>query len=146
MVVKVGTQLECVCGSTFIKVHTTQKFCQDAECKRERARGRWNKWAEKDGSRELRTDYQRRFRKETHYSRKWEVKARYGLEWEDYLALLDKHNHKCALCDEADDLCVDHCHSTGVVRGILCRKCNAGIGQLGDTAEAVHAAYLYLSR
>jgi len=89
-------------------------------------------------------EYQRRYRKETHYGRKWEVKKKYGLEWDEYLALLDEYNHTCALCDESDDIVVDHCHVTGKVRGILCRKHNAGIGSLDDNAAGVYKAYQYL--
>ena len=145
--VPIGTALVCeVCGSDFIKQAPTQKFCPSEECKAERGRLRWNKWKSKDGSQERVNDYQRRYRKETHYGRKWEVKKKYGLEWEQYLALLDEFNHQCALCGETDDICVDHCHETGKVRGILCRKHNAGIGQLGDTAEDVLRAYEYLVR
>jgi len=39
---------------------------------------------------------------------------------------------------------LDHCHSTGVVRGVLCWDCNVGIGKLGDTKEGVQRALDYL--
>ena len=41
---------------------------------------------------------------------------------------------------------VDHCHDTGVVRGIICWSCNTAIGKLGDNAESVLKAYHYLRR
>jgi hypothetical protein len=41
---------------------------------------------------------------------------------------------------------LDHCHSTGRVRGLLCKRCNSGIGYLGDTRLGVQAAIAYLSR
>lgn len=41
---------------------------------------------------------------------------------------------------------VDHCHSSGAVRGILCVGCNRSVGQLGDTAEGVMRAVEYLRR
>ncbi|WP_344447709.1 endonuclease domain-containing protein [Kitasatospora nipponensis] len=55
----------------------------------------------------------------------------------------------CAVCgllagDRA--LQVDHCHTTGRVRGLLCRKCNSGIGMLGDSPEGVQRALSYLLR
>ncbi|BCP36425.1 hypothetical protein MINTMi198_17950 [Mycobacterium intracellulare M.i.198] len=143
--IPLGTDLECeVCGSPFVKAATTQKFCPDEECKRERARRRWQRWKDKGGSQERVNEYQRRYRKATHYGRKWEVKNRYGLEWDEYIALLDRFNHSCAICGESDDICVDHCHRTGKVRGILCRKHNAAIGALGDTVDSVLRAYEYL--
>jgi hypothetical protein len=41
---------------------------------------------------------------------------------------------------------LDHCHSTGVFRGWLCRGCNLGLGSLGDTAESLHNGLAYLAR
>lgn len=135
-----------ICGGHFTPRARTHLYCSKPECKRARARHRWRKWSEQEGSRERVTAYQRRYRKETHYGRKWEVKKKYGLEWDEYLALLDEYGHSCALCGESDDICVDHCHETGRVRGILCRKHNAAIGILGDSVDGLRAALDYLSR
>ncbi len=65
----------------------------------------------------------------------------YGLSKEQYLEMIVDG---CQICRTDIDLVVDHCHDTGVVRGILCRQCNAGIGQLRDNAELVLRAYFYL--
>lgn len=138
---------ECeLCGDTFVPRRSDQRFCPGAECKSVRQTLRWDKWAAKDGARDRINEYQRRFRTKTNYDRKWEVKKKYGLEWDEYLDLLERYNHQCAICGESDDICVDHCHVTGKVRGILCRQHNAGIGNLGDTAESVYKAYQYLAR
>lgn len=59
-------------------------------------------------------------------------------------ALLLKQGGVCAICKRDRPLRLDHCHTTGKVRGLLCGTCNTGIGSLGDTAEGVYAAYLYL--
>lgn len=71
---------------------------------------------------------------------------KYKITLADYLALLEAQNHQCAICLKIDDdtLVVDHCHSTGKVRGLLCHECNAGIGLVGDTRKAVWRAYRYL--
>ena len=52
----------------------------------------------------------------------------------------------CAVCGlhKPGDMCIDHCHETGEIRGVLCRVCNAAIGQLGDSAERLRAAASYL--
>lgn len=55
---------------------------------------------------------------------------------------------KCAICDTKPDkypgLVVDHCHTTGKVRGLLCTKCNLGLGHFKDNKEALAKAALYL--
>lgn len=47
--------------------------------------------------------------------------------------MLDAQGGGCGICGTIVDLVVDHCHYTGEVRGILCRKCNSGIGLLSDS-------------
>lgn len=42
--------------------------------------------------------------------------------------------------------CVDHCHVSGKVRGLLCNACNLGIGLLGDSADSIRKALHYLQR
>ena len=52
----------------------------------------------------------------------------------------------CAICKRKFDKtpCVDHCHSTGKVRGLLCRKCNIGLGFCRDDSNLMRAATAYL--
>lgn len=74
----------------------------------------------------------------------------YGLTPADEKQLLVLQDGVCAICKSAEGrtdrkwLSVDHDHSTGVVRGLLCSDCNTGIGALGDTAEDVRRALAYL--
>jgi hypothetical protein len=72
----------------------------------------------------------------------------YGLSLEDYNALLLRQNGACAICERKSDrtLCVDHCHSTRVVRGLLCRTCNLGLGYFRDEAALFRKAIAYLRR
>lgn len=70
---------------------------------------------------------------------------KYGITTEEYEVMLLEQGNVCAIClkpesrrtgkETIDKLSVDHCHETGVVRGLLCHKCNSGIGFLGDNAE-----------
>jgi hypothetical protein len=72
----------------------------------------------------------------------------YGITSQEYTFLLQQQNNKCACCgvDQGDvaSFNVDHDHSNGDVRGLLCRRCNLGIGQLGDKVDGLLAAIAYL--
>lgn len=72
-----------------------------------------------------------------------------GLTPDDYDELFEKQGGVCAICNREDAngrrLAVDHCHETGKIRGLLCRKCNMGIGLLGDNADLVEKALCYLT-
>lgn len=77
----------------------------------------------------------------------------YGLTEEQYASMLAVQGGKCALCggcasrSKAGRLQfrVDHCHKTGVVRGLLCAGCNTGLALLGDTPDSLRKALIYVS-
>ena len=77
----------------------------------------------------------------------------YGLTEEQYQAMLTEQGGKCAICGSAHGLAskmyplyVDHCHTTGLVRGLLCQRCNAGLGMFQDRKDLIDKAALYLSK
>ena len=72
-------------------------------------------------------------------------KKTYGLTSKQVQELKDKQQGLCALCKDRKAISVDHCHKTGRVRGVLCRQCNTGIGQLNDDPKLLKAAVRYLS-
>jgi Autographiviridae endonuclease VII len=78
--------------------------------------------------------------------RRLRLKNRFGISLEDYDALLAKQNGACAICKKksARSLCVDHCHATGMIRGLLCKKCNSSMGFFEDDAARIRAAIAYL--
>lgn len=78
--------------------------------------------------------------------RKSHLKYLFGLPIERYEAMIEAQQGKCAICAcvPKDALCVDHDHLTGNIRALLCRKCNAGIGLLGDDLDRLRAAVRYL--
>lgn len=77
--------------------------------------------------------------------RRWEhFERRYGLTREAYLSLLEGQNGACATCGSVVDLCVDHNHETGAVRGILCGKCNMALGLAGDDPDTLKGMLAYL--
>ena len=50
----------------------------------------------------------------------------------------------CMICGSTHKLCIDHCHTTLNVRGILCSKCNTGLGMFNDNVDALVNAIKYL--
>lgn len=90
-------------------------------------------------------DLWRKYRYEKH------LKSAYGLTPEAYLELLDKQDHKCAICGREENLVgnklfVDHCHESGAVRGILCYHCNTLLGMSFDNVETLICAVTYLKK
>lgn len=74
------------------------------------------------------------------------IRKTYGLEPEDYDRLLKKQKGGCGICQGVlgENLHVDHDHTTGAVRGLLCSACNTGLGQFQDSASLLRAALRYL--
>ena len=73
------------------------------------------------------------------------VNRAYGLTAAAYEAMLERQDRRCLLCGKQPQiLCVDHDHATGRVRGLLCRRCNAGLGHLRDDGTLIAAAIGYL--
>jgi hypothetical protein len=70
----------------------------------------------------------------------------YGLTLEARDELIREQGGTCAICREAPPVHVDHDHVTGRVRGVVCFRCNSGIGQFSDRAELMHRAIDYLER
>lgn len=69
----------------------------------------------------------------------------YGLTVEDYQKMIESQDSRCAICGlQSDNLFVDHCHSSGKVRGLLCRHCNFGLGFFRDDSEVLAKAIGYL--
>jgi hypothetical protein len=80
----------------------------------------------------------------SHVRREQNLASRYGISLADYEAMLAKQGERCALCaDEMARPVVDHCHQTGVVRGILCHPCNIKLPVVEDMGW-VMLAWAYL--
>lgn len=71
----------------------------------------------------------------------------YGLTPESFDAKRQAQNNRCGCCDrEMTKPVIDHDHTTGNVRDLLCYSCNVGIGLLGDTLAGLRQAAVYLER
>lgn len=120
---------------------------------RQRYRKRQNEWASRNRER-CREARRRSYKKMTAEQKakkyaaaeKRRIKNLYGLTWEDYNRLLEQQGGVCNICripgrtGRWDKLVVDHCHTTGAVRGLLCSGCNVAIAALGDSVEGVERA------
>lgn len=84
-------------------------------------------------------------------------KNRFGITIEHYESILKSQNNLCAICKNPEihsckkygspkRLSVDHCHKTGSIRGILCQRCNQGIGSFCDNTDYLLNAYHYLKK
>jgi len=79
------------------------------------------------------------------------LKKKYGVTPEWYFAKLDEQDGCCAICGTSHPgagknyFCVDHNHSDGSIRGLLCSNCNIGIGNLQDSVSLLLAAATYLN-
>jgi len=83
---------------------------------------------------------------------RYSIKTRYDMSVEDYETLLNKQNGVCAICGSESSghksknrLSVDHCHSTGKVRGLLCSHCNSALGHFKDSPILISKALDYLN-
>lgn len=78
--------------------------------------------------------------------RTWNLATKYNMTPEQFDALLLSQGNVCAICSSRrKSMCVDHSHSTGEVRGILCRSCNAMLGQVGDDVAILARAIQYVN-
>jgi len=108
--------------------HGATKFCS-TECKKLEMGARWR--AKSPG-------YMRQYM--------------YGLSEEMFQELLTAQDGACAICRSTEwpgknnAPHVDHCHTTGAVRGLLCGRCNVGLGQFKDDVQRLRAAIAYLER
>jgi len=88
----------------------------------------------KDCEREVRRQYYK-----THeYARR-----RFNLTEDQYNDLMKNEN--CQICDvELTKKCIDHCHSTNKIRGVLCNNCNTALGLVGDNTQILQSMIEYL--
>lgn len=84
-------------------------------------------------------------------SKESNLKLNYGITLNDYKRMLEEQNNCCKICGIHKDnagvkgLVVDHCHNEGHIRGLLCGKCNTGLGQFKDDISLLQKAIEYLS-
>lgn len=89
------------------------------------------------------------------YQRRANLRKNFGIEVEDYQQMLDAQAGVCFICKEPETyihqktgqvarLAVDHCHTKGTVRKLLCKSCNNGLGLFRDSPQLLREAAGYL--
>lgn len=97
--------------------------------------------------------YPKNQQKQIKSSEKWRKKNhvkklayRYNTSEKEILDMLTKQDGKCAICKKKTNVPhLDHCHSSGILRGWLCRECNLGLGLFQDNKQVLKNAIKYLS-
>lgn len=80
------------------------------------------------------------------------LRATFGIGRVDFLEMLAIQNNRCAICGYTSEThgkhwpVVDHCHTTGKIRGLLCSNCNIGLGKFKDSYSNLLGAAMYLQR
>lgn len=133
------------------------KLCFKARAKarypqvRDKAIARAQQWAKENPER--RRAWEARYAasgKKAQNDRRSYLKRTYGITLDEYDALLAAQGGVCAICERPprDDISLhlDHDHTTGEQRGLLCFKCNNALGDFDDDAERLLRAYVYLTK
>jgi hypothetical protein len=87
------------------------------------------------------------FREDTYFRT---IKRHYGISRQEYESLLATQGQGCAICSRRSHshkhLAVDHCHTSGKVRGLLCKDCNTALGLFQDDPSRLVRASWYLRK
>ena len=84
------------------------------------------------------------------YDRKKKLRTKYNMTIEQYDSVLKEQNNCCKICSTHESefnkrLAVDHCHTTGKIRGLLCMACNILLGKAKDNINILNNAINYLN-
>lgn len=81
------------------------------------------------------------------------LRDNFGLTIQQYDEMDEQQGHRCAICKSVNlsnkaikHWHIDHCHKTGIVRGLLCDKCNRGLGLFRDNPQILKSVIKYLSQ
>lgn len=75
-----------------------------------------------------------------------DYKVKYGLTEEAAKQLADNREGCCEICEETKLMVVDHCHTSGLFRGLLCQQCNSVLGYAKDNIQTLEKAINYLRK
>jgi len=141
------------CEKDYNKIRDWQKFCTTSCSDKHRykySKGRKDSIIEQQKKNKEKIKNQVRDnpnRKQTYWKTK--LKINFGITPEIYIEMYESQEGLCKICKNKIEFIhrnthVDHCHSTGKVRGLLCHHCNLGLGHFKDSIKALSSAINYL--
>lgn len=90
--------------------------------------------------------WRERYKLNPELNREIKLRKTYDISTAEYEKMYHEQEGKCLICKQLFEILhVDHCHKTAVVRGLLCRSCNTGLGLLKDDIELLNNAIEYLT-
>lgn len=127
-------------GKLCVYGHGTQRYRAGGACvtcSKDKSKQRWREGTKKKG------------RYDPVDRRARNLRAHYGLSEADYNTMAESQKHACAVCGGTPTgkygrFNVDHDHKTGKIRGLLCAKCNVGLGSFDDSSDKLRLATAYL--
>lgn len=83
--------------------------------------------------------------------REYDLKRKYGIDWNTYMTMVEQQTNRCAICRVHENdlkvaLSVDHNHSTGAVRELLCSSCNYVLGLIKENKYTAQRVVAYLEK
>lgn len=153
------------CGNKFTRVSNNEKYCSD-NCRLLSRLERLSRYKEAKRSEKDMVIHTPKLRSCVCCSQLFEAKYRtiycsekckrnrttlnarlnqYDLTEQEFSSLKQRANNACEICGVTNELHIDHCHTTGRVRGLLCRSCNHGLGNFKDDPTLLNKAIAYLN-
>jgi hypothetical protein len=127
-------------------------YLRNSRCQPCHVKARRERYQNDEGFRErLKANARNSYHREENWKNKWKwttIQKLYGISKEEFEALLITQDNGCAICRVAflKTPHVDHDHDSGVVRGLLCSRCNTMLGHARDSIEILKAAIEYLGK
>ena len=102
-----------------------------------------------DNPEKIKAYNKKKYHKNKAAMREKKLQEAYKISLIEYNELFILQNGRCGICNKHQRelkkrLHVDHNHTTGQIRGLLCNKCNLGLGTMGDSVESIKKALIYL--
>lgn len=131
------TEYTCSCGKSFTLKKKVSHIPVCPQCSRTKLneKHRKAKWHLKPKYREL--------------AKNWRLKNVWGMDRRTYDKMVEEQGGVCAICkcpDPRNQLCIDHNHRTGDIRGLLCHRCNRGLGIIRDDVNVLYDFIKYLNK